>query len=1177
MVRIEAGPFRMGTNTGGEPDERPGRQVYLPAFWIDVHEVTNGQYRRFCEATGHRPPPHWNNGTFPPGQEDWPVVYVTWEDAAAYAKWAGKRLPTEAEWEKAARGTDGRDYPWGNTFDPRHAALEEARFGKVGRFPSGASPYGCLDMAGNVWEWTADWYDAYPGAPRYPVTRIGPITYSPLSIHYGKKYKVIRGGGAFEYYSISNTGRTADRARALPFAGYIGLGFRCVMDDGPASPFDTDISAAYVVPRHRMLPDARPQKAPLRGAVTLTVAEPAGVARQQEIVTGGVPFPQGALQNPQTVRLQDTQGRMVPLSIRVTGRWRDGSVRWLLLRFPCTVGATRAEQFRLSWDSTRTPSPESMRPAAAAPSWDRKPVRDRVPPMQLEVDGVPLHRTQSSPEQVCEPLFVSPHTGTRPAPDTLQDWQRDEIYADARGRSTFRARILRSGDRHQILSVTITQTSESPLLRLTRWSLPLLTDVPLRSCAFGGDRGLHRFALGPGDQVELIQESPVRYVLRKNGRVVATGTRAPGWVSVLPASTRPQEVRPAPRVVSVRDFWQQYPMALQVTPDGVILHAVTAQEPFDADRGIAKTITYCLATGTPGTTGELPAQATLHPLFPVAPPAWYCSTRALGDLAPYDLDRFADYETSVEADIDLWIRRRPHGFRHWGDAYMGGPYKGKNAYANLEYDVPYGLFLQFARTGHRKYLEAAAQAARHQADIDTNHITGQPWKHSPRHTETPAELGHVFLRGLITYTHFTGDPRGLETARQIGRFLNRAILDRGETGNERQIGWGLYALTAVYEATQDPEYLQAMKAFVDRLVAEQDATGKFRIRWDNRIAFFNGLAATGLIRYYELTGDETVATAILRLMERTLGFYPEYAGRTTEGLCWAYERTGDRRYLTAVVRMWETTLEFLAGRNWGPESTLFATRYLPFRVRHGLDTGTDRSMNLPPALLATDNGLHLTRVEAPNVTLWLQDTAGKAFNLTVFRHVGLSDATAELADGVRVLRFVLPASAQATTRHTITVPAGRGPRLLHLRLSGEQTGVWDIVTSRALPRVVQTPHFEGVHRIVPRIYFQVTGARLTARFIAEGEGFYGAVLYDPAGRVTSAVTRFIDLGDTRSYLYALSVPIPPGQRGGVWSMDVQGGRLADLRGATPWFAATRPAFFTVPERSTPPPQKRRQQ
>lgn len=194
MVRIPEGEFLYG-------DKK--KRLELPEYSLARTPVTNAQYKAFVEATGQRVPDHWEGGKIPKGKEDHPVVYVSWEDAEAFCRWAGCRLPTEQEWEKGARGTDGREYPWGaweaGRCNSKEAVIKDTT--PVGRYPKGASPYGLLDMVGNVWEWCADWYDA------------------------ARKQKVLRGGS---WYSTSSSVRSAYRDRDLPVNPSRNVGFRCV-------------------------------------------------------------------------------------------------------------------------------------------------------------------------------------------------------------------------------------------------------------------------------------------------------------------------------------------------------------------------------------------------------------------------------------------------------------------------------------------------------------------------------------------------------------------------------------------------------------------------------------------------------------------------------------------------------------------------------------------------------------------------------------------------------------------------------------------------------------------------------------------------------------------------------------------------------------------------------------
>src|SRR5262249_14288038 len=146
MVYVPGGTFMMGSDNSNDKTQEPAHKVSVNPFFIDVHEVTNEQYQQFVDKTGHGAPRNWNNKKFPDGKNRWPVTDVTWDDANDYSRWAGKRLPTEEEWEFAARGTDGRKFPWGNDWQPGLANADNADVGitEVGKY-KGASPFGLVD------------------------------------------------------------------------------------------------------------------------------------------------------------------------------------------------------------------------------------------------------------------------------------------------------------------------------------------------------------------------------------------------------------------------------------------------------------------------------------------------------------------------------------------------------------------------------------------------------------------------------------------------------------------------------------------------------------------------------------------------------------------------------------------------------------------------------------------------------------------------------------------------------------------------------------------------------------------------------------------------------------------------------------------------------------------------
>jgi len=221
LVEIPGGVFTMGRDDGAD-DEGPAHEVDLPTFYIEIFEVTNAQFAAFVNDTNYVTDAEQTGSTgwrgyYIQGKDNQPAVKVSWNDATAYCDWADRRLPTEAEWEKAARGPDGNLYPWGNNWNADNANVKESGFRgttQVGSFAAGASPYGVFDMGGNVWEWTADWYQPYPGN-------------TVPDDFYGEKFRVVRGGGWFDE---PDQVLTVNRSSTSPKAANDDIGFRCAAD-----------------------------------------------------------------------------------------------------------------------------------------------------------------------------------------------------------------------------------------------------------------------------------------------------------------------------------------------------------------------------------------------------------------------------------------------------------------------------------------------------------------------------------------------------------------------------------------------------------------------------------------------------------------------------------------------------------------------------------------------------------------------------------------------------------------------------------------------------------------------------------------------------------------------------------------------------------------------------------
>lgn len=1150
MVHVPAGEFWMGSDEGA-PEERPLHRSHTAAYYIDQEEVSNADYAAYVAATGADPPIQWDGPVPPAGQENLPVMNVTWYEAMEYAIWAGKRLPTEAEWERAARGGDGRRYPWGNSDDGDARNLaDDSPAAPTDSYPNGASPYGCLNMAGNAWEWTADWFQPYPGS-------------TLSSPHYGHKYKTMRGGGCAYYYGIENSGRCSQRARVVPYGRYDLLGFRCAMDADPAQPaYDPQqlLLEARAHLRRRLGPvrplswESQYREWLARNQFPLRI--PPAVGESDAIVRSGVPLPEGWVTDASVLAVTAPDGARLPVQARTTARWPDGSARWVLLSFPATEGEVVVSRAR-----------EAHGLAVGAVKVESAAGHYRMDTGQLLVQGSTgcvLESVSTGGETLAGPLRLRIDGQLQGAGQvyTLAAAEQLELTDSGPLRAAIRARGRLANSAGQAspmafdLRIAVTEGSRAIRLCLTltrmdrRDAEPLLVDsirvefpmTPGAHCAsrIADERGSVDFP--GGVELSLLQADASSYHLSADGGLVGEGTRAPGWVA-----------RQTPVghwiAAGMRDFWCNHPIGVEVGPAGISYCLWAAKQPLEWEGGLAKTWELVLSTAE-----EAPDVLDARPRRAIPDPAWVAGTKAAGQILPVCNETLAQipyWEAHQSDSMRRWVRGMPTGLRDYGDAYMGGPYKGENAYCNLEYDVPFNFLWQYLRSGEPWYLEAADAQARHQCDIDINHFERYQWKHSPLHTQSKAEFGHVFVRGLLLHYLLTGEERSLECAELIGDWIAADLAQLEGLGNERQIGWSLLALTGLYDVTGDRRFLNPAVDAALHLAEGQSASGRLDIRWDNRIAFFNGIAMNGLRHVYEACGDERIAHAAELLGERTLGLYPEYACRTLNGFAWAAERTGDARYRDILERTWETSIEYLLPRGANAVSVLpHSDAFLLFAMQHGVfpDPGPTQPLN--------PRSWWYMRPRGRTVELLVSaESRGAPMTLvsegTQSARVELWDAEARLVEVAELVP-----KDQPVQTFTLSMPE---PGIYRLRLLARADGFWQLHGDERTQACLVSPEMVSVEDLSPRAYGFVRedAAETHLVFEVEGEGFHRAMLFDPSGNLAAVAERFIDFEDYGRYRMELVAPVT--DHNGPWSLEVYDARVVSQTGFEPYWT-TSPAI-----------------
>jgi len=680
--------------------------------------------------------------------------------------------------------------------------------------------------------------------------------------------------------------------------------------------------------------------ASLAGEVRLSVDEPAGVERRQWPVTSGIPLAQGALRDDGAAALFDEAGGEVPLQTESLARWPDGSIRWLLLDFQIDLSAKQKKTFSLRY------GPSVHRAAVEKPVRVTKQANGKVEirtgPLRLEYDpgrfmpqgeawlGTGKGTEEHQVAQNCQNYLIWLH-------DEFGEYYTPALAKaeiDIEQAGPVRACIRVSGWHERRPGRMFRFIARIHAWRGQPWIRVFYTFVSDRQDALMAKIRSLKIDFWPAmecdEPVYLLDGKPVSkgrlFQVDENHCLMddkPAGARGRGWAAV--GSDR------AGLAVGLREFWQNWPKAITCDRDSVCLElcpefpkGLYDGKPLEEENklyyalrggvytfkvGVAKTHEFCVhyLDGKPDAK-RLGAffQAAEEPLLAVADPAYVSASKALGDFPPADPkgEKYAGYDAwlgrALEAHLRVRERDREYGMLNYGDWYG----ERRVNWGNLEYDLAHGMFVQYLRTGQRRYFLRGEQAARHHVDVDVVHATnphlknpwgpppqvGEIWLHCLNHTggyydnaPLPVDrtyqmghstnFGHVWVGGDFEYYYLTGDRRAREVALQIADAMTRHC-PTAYSDHIRGLGWPIVLVLAAYEATGDKKYLDAATACWEVLKKNIDWKRGWVVRLAKghclhpertcygNVPFMEGLTVSALARYHRITQDPEVLRAI---------------------------------------------------------------------------------------------------------------------------------------------------------------------------------------------------------------------------------------------------------------------------------------------------------------------------
>lgn len=610
-------------------------------------------------------------------------------------------------------------------------------------------------------------------------------------------------------------------------------------------------------------------------SVPLTVANTLSVDAVNWPVTSGVPVPQGKLADADHVRLLDPDDRPVPLQVKVTGRWPDGSVKWLLVSFLCDVEAGRTATYRLQFGRSVQPTanetPLRVEQTAEGVRVDTGRLSFRVDRHGNLVDFRTSSQHSLASDGPCR-------TTVRDAAGQLYDTAHEAAEVTVEESGPVRAVVrtvtpLRDADGRPLFQIEkrVEAFAGSAFVRIRHtlvFTNPRAEFTDVESVQFHVPlrRSGRKWLVATAGGEPLVLDQQTQHVWQRTDRECVVEGRGKDGVSTrrLVGSAWPDSSDgPA---VALRDFWQNYPKGFRLDRDELVVELCPDfdkgfydQFPFEKEghhlfyylldghyrfkTGVSKTHELLLCF-EPRERREAVCRLFQQPLLATAPAQWYADSKAFYDLAPRDPSRFPLYEQAIDENLKRYVQRRErqrdYGMLNYGDWYGE---RGSN-WGNIEYDTQHALLLQYVRSGDPLAFFLGEAAELHNRDVDTVHWSndrrqvGAVYVHQMCHVggyykkSVPGTLGfpragftvsHAWVEGHLDYYFLTGDPRSLETARAVADFFVHKELGRPyDFSSTRVPGWHLIMLAAAYNATGDPYYLNAARVVVQRVLETQD-------------------------------------------------------------------------------------------------------------------------------------------------------------------------------------------------------------------------------------------------------------------------------------------------------------------------------------------------------------------